>query len=240
LLIWRVLALLAEIFHYQEGAEADVFQILPTPFARVVKEIGNRAAAEFGRTSVRFKKQAVHMLQEYSEIFLSFLFLQAYRNAVHAKRKTLKAEDIQEALCQRFLLNKYFVAKGEPNVAFRDYNVEEMFAEMDEHEDILLEKARIGEPVQNDYGDWVDATELIDSKAYINYLRSRPIFQKVAQEAAPVTCGMKRRKRKARGQQGEEQQGRGQENGGHEEEGHEGGGQEVQEPDGEGDGQEAA
>lgn len=80
---------LREIRKYQKSTELLIRKL---PFQRLVKEI----ASEF-KTDLRFQATAVLALQESAESYLVGLFEDTNLCAIHAKRVTIMAKDIQLA-----------------------------------------------------------------------------------------------------------------------------------------------
>ena len=64
------------------------------PYARLV-----RAIAQDFKTDLRFRSTAMESLQEAGESFLTGIFEDSNLVAIHAKRVTIQAKDIQ--LCKR-------------------------------------------------------------------------------------------------------------------------------------------
>ena len=83
---------LREIRRYQKSTE---LLILKLPFQRFVREL----AQALGYTDMRFTSTAMAALQEASEAFLVQLFEDVNLIAIHSKRVTIMAKDIQ--LCRR-------------------------------------------------------------------------------------------------------------------------------------------
>lgn len=77
---------LREIRKYQKSTECLIRKL---PFTRFVREI----ASKF-KSDARFGSSALACLQEAIENFLTTLFEEAYRCAIHAKRVTLFPKDI--------------------------------------------------------------------------------------------------------------------------------------------------
>ena len=80
---------LKEIRKLQQQTEYIIPRL---PFQRLVREIARTASAD-----IRFSSQGLVALQEASECYLTGLFEDAYLCAIHAKRVTLMAKDIQLA-----------------------------------------------------------------------------------------------------------------------------------------------
>ena len=80
---------LREIRRYQKSTE---LLIRKAPFQRLVREV----AQEF-KFDIRFQSHAIMALQEASEAYLAALFEDANHCAIHAKRVTIKPEDIKLA-----------------------------------------------------------------------------------------------------------------------------------------------
>ncbi|XP_018496277.1 histone H3.3 [Galendromus occidentalis] len=80
---------LREIRRYQRSTELLMRKL---PFQRLVREI-----AQGFKTDLRFQNSAVMALQEASEAYLVSLFEDTNLCALHAKRVTIKAEDIRLA-----------------------------------------------------------------------------------------------------------------------------------------------
>jgi len=80
---------LREIRRYQKSTDLLIRKL---PFQRLVREI----AQEF-RTDLRFQASAVLALQEAAEAYLVGLFEDTNLAAIHAKRVTIMAKDIQLA-----------------------------------------------------------------------------------------------------------------------------------------------
>ena len=80
---------LREIRRYQKGGELLIRQL---PFKRTVREI-----AQDMNASLRFQSAAIMALQEASEAYLVGIFEDANLIAIHAKRVTIMARDIQLA-----------------------------------------------------------------------------------------------------------------------------------------------
>lgn len=81
---------LREIRKYQKTTDLLIRKL---PFQRLVREVAQEYKSE-----VRFQSGAVLALQEASEAFLVSLFEDANLCAIHAKRVTIMAKDIQLAL----------------------------------------------------------------------------------------------------------------------------------------------
>lgn len=71
-------------------------QIQRSPFKRAMRGI-----AQNFRTNLRFKAEAVDVIQEAAETYITNLFEDAYICALHAKRETILPDDINLALCVR-------------------------------------------------------------------------------------------------------------------------------------------
>jgi histone H3 len=80
---------LREIRKFQKSTELLIRKL---PFQRLVREI----AQEF-KTDLRFRSSAISALQEASEAYLVGLFEDTNLCAIHAKRVTIMARDIQLA-----------------------------------------------------------------------------------------------------------------------------------------------
>lgn len=80
---------LREIRRYQKSTN---LLLLKLSFARLVREI----AGEF-KSDLRFQQTAILALQEAAEAYLVSLFEESNLCAIHAKRVTIKAKDIQLA-----------------------------------------------------------------------------------------------------------------------------------------------
>jgi histone H3 len=80
---------LKEIKKMQAQTEAVIPRL---PFQRLVRDI-----ARASNQDIRFSSQALHALQEASECYLTALFEDSYLIALHAKRVTLMAKDMQLA-----------------------------------------------------------------------------------------------------------------------------------------------
>ncbi|GAM27516.1 hypothetical protein SAMD00019534_106920 [Acytostelium subglobosum LB1] len=80
---------LREIRKYQKSTDLLIRKL---PFQRLVREI----AQEF-KTDLRFQSAAIAALQEASEAYLVGLFEDTNLCAIHAKRVTIMAKDIQLA-----------------------------------------------------------------------------------------------------------------------------------------------
>jgi len=80
---------LREIRHYQRST--DLF-IRKLPFQRLVREI-----AQGLKSDLRFQTTAFYALQEAAEAYMVGLFEDANLAAIHAKRVTIMAKDIQLA-----------------------------------------------------------------------------------------------------------------------------------------------
>ena len=81
---------LREIRKYQASTELLIRKL---PFQRVVREI----AEQLHKPELRFQSSAVLALQEAAEAFLIGLFEDANLAAIHAKRVTITARDMQLA-----------------------------------------------------------------------------------------------------------------------------------------------
>lgn len=77
---------LKEIRKYQKSTDCLIRKL---PFTRFVREIASKFKAD-----ARFGSSALNCLQEAIENFLTTLFEEAYRCAIHAKRVTLFPKDI--------------------------------------------------------------------------------------------------------------------------------------------------
>lgn len=82
-------AALRDIRRYQKSTDLLLRKL---PFQRLVREI----ATDF-RTDLRFQVSAVAALQEAAEAYLVGLFADTNLCAIHAKRVTIQAKDIQLA-----------------------------------------------------------------------------------------------------------------------------------------------
>ena len=80
---------LREIRRYQKSTELLIRKL---PFQRLCREV----AQEF-KFDIRFQSHAIMALQEASEAYLAALFEDANLCAIHAKRVTIKPEDIKLA-----------------------------------------------------------------------------------------------------------------------------------------------
>ena len=78
---------LREIRRYQKSTELLMKR---APFQRLVREI-----AQSFRSDLRFQEQAMLAIQEASEAYLVGLFEDTNLCALHAKRKTIKPNDMQ-------------------------------------------------------------------------------------------------------------------------------------------------
>ena len=78
-----------EIKKMQSQVEAVIPRL---PFQRVVRDI-----ARASNQDIRFSSPALHALQEAAECYLTSLFEDSYLIALHAKRVTLMAKDMQLA-----------------------------------------------------------------------------------------------------------------------------------------------
>lgn len=78
---------LREIRKYQKSTELLIRKL---PFQRLIREI----TQDF-KSDLRFEKRAIIALQEASEAYLVALFEDANLCAIHAKRVTIKPQDIQ-------------------------------------------------------------------------------------------------------------------------------------------------
>lgn len=81
---------LKEIRFYQESAKLLLRQL---PFARIVREIADDLAAP-GTTKYSWKKTAIEALQDAVETYLVSLFIDVNKAAIHAKRVTIRPEDL--------------------------------------------------------------------------------------------------------------------------------------------------
>lgn len=90
---------LREIRKYQKTTDLLIRKL---PFQRLVREI----AQEY-QSDVRFQSAAVLALQEAAEAYLIALFEDSNLCAIHAKRVTIMAKDIQLALRIRGDLSRY-------------------------------------------------------------------------------------------------------------------------------------
>lgn len=77
---------LKEIRKYQKSTECLIRKL---PFTRFVRDIASKFKAD-----ARFGSSALACLQEALENFLTTLFEEAYRCAIHAKRVTLFSKDV--------------------------------------------------------------------------------------------------------------------------------------------------
>eukprot|EP00866_Antonospora_locustae_P001854 jgi/Antlo1/1854/755 len=77
---------LKEIRKYQKSTECLIRKL---PFTRFVRDIASKFKAD-----ARFGSSALACLQEAVENFLTTLFEEAYRCAIHAKRVTLFSKDV--------------------------------------------------------------------------------------------------------------------------------------------------
>ena len=86
---------LREIRKYQKSTELLMRKL---PFQRLVREVANEIAAgtRFPE-GPRWQSQAVVALQEAAEAYLVHLFEDSNLEAIHAKRVTIQAKDIQIA-----------------------------------------------------------------------------------------------------------------------------------------------
>ena len=86
---------LREIRKYQKSTELLMRKL---PFQRLVREVANDVAAgtRFPE-GPRWQSQAVVALQEAAEAYLVHLFEDSNLEAIHAKRVTIQAKDIQIA-----------------------------------------------------------------------------------------------------------------------------------------------
>ena len=86
---------LREIRKYQKSTELLMRKL---PFQRLVREVANELAAgtRFPE-GPRWQSQAVIALQEAAEAYLVSLFEDSNLEAIHAKRVTIQAKDIQIA-----------------------------------------------------------------------------------------------------------------------------------------------
>ena len=86
---------LREIRRYQKSTELLMRKL---PFQRLVREVANDIAAgtRFPE-GPRWQSQAVVALQEAAEAYLVHLFEDSNLEAIHAKRVTIQAKDIQIA-----------------------------------------------------------------------------------------------------------------------------------------------
>lgn len=81
---------LRQIKFYQKTTE---LLLRALPFARVVKEVGDTLSiAEF--TKYKWKQTAIEALQNAAEAYLVALFEDVNRAAIHAKRVTVRPEDL--------------------------------------------------------------------------------------------------------------------------------------------------
>jgi histone H3 len=80
---------LKEIKKMQAQTEAIIPRL---PFQRLVRDI-----ARASNPDIRFSSPALHALQEAAECYLTGIFEDSYLVALHAKRVTLMAKDIQLA-----------------------------------------------------------------------------------------------------------------------------------------------
>ena len=84
---------LREIRKYQRSTELLMRKI---PFQRLVREIAQDFTSNKGE-AIRFQSSAIVALQEASEDYLVHLFEDSNLNAIHAKRVTIMAKDMQLA-----------------------------------------------------------------------------------------------------------------------------------------------
>ena len=86
---------LKEIRRYQKSTELLIRKL---PFQRLIRELANEVASgsRFPE-GVRFQAAAVNALQEASEDYLVHLFEDTNLEAIHAKRVTIQAKDVQLA-----------------------------------------------------------------------------------------------------------------------------------------------
>ena len=80
---------LREIRKYQKSSELLIPKL---PFQRLVREV-----ADAFKANVRFQSHAILALQEASEMFLTAVFEDTNLCAIHAKRVTIMAKDMQLA-----------------------------------------------------------------------------------------------------------------------------------------------
>lgn len=88
---------LREIRAYQSGAE---LLIRKRPFQAIVRQLAQEAVVSnpyFAGGGVRFQSDALGALQEAAESFLVGLFDDANHACIHAKRVTIKPEDLRLA-----------------------------------------------------------------------------------------------------------------------------------------------
>ncbi|KAL1731013.1 histone-fold-containing protein [Schizophyllum commune] len=88
---------LREIRQYQKSTDLLIRKL---PFARLVREVAldmMTDTTEYGDTGLRWQSSAILALQEATEAFLVHLFEDANLCAIHAKRVTIMARDIQLA-----------------------------------------------------------------------------------------------------------------------------------------------
>ncbi|KAK3279408.1 hypothetical protein CYMTET_12708 [Cymbomonas tetramitiformis] len=86
---------LKEIRKYQKTTELLIRKL---PFQRLVREIANdMAAGSWFAQGVRFQSSAVVALQEAAGSYLIHLYEDTNMEAIHAKRVTIQAKDIQLA-----------------------------------------------------------------------------------------------------------------------------------------------
>jgi len=84
---------LLEIRKYQKSTDLLLRKL---PFARLVREVADRLCPP-GAASFRWQAEALLALQEAAEYYLVHLFEDANLCAIHAKRVTIQAKDIQLA-----------------------------------------------------------------------------------------------------------------------------------------------
>lgn len=86
---------LREIRQYQKSVDLLVRKL---PFARLVKEIANDlfSGSSFPE-GIKWQSNAMMALQEAAESYLTYLFEDSNLNAIHAKRVTIMAKDMQLA-----------------------------------------------------------------------------------------------------------------------------------------------
>ncbi|KAL1747720.1 histone-fold-containing protein [Schizophyllum fasciatum] len=88
---------LREIRQYQKSTDLLIRKL---PFARLVREVAldmMTDTTEYGDAGLRWQSSAILALQEATEAFLVHLFEDANLCAIHAKRVTIMARDIQLA-----------------------------------------------------------------------------------------------------------------------------------------------
>ncbi len=85
---------LREIRKYQRSTELLIRKL---PFARVVREIGEKCNQNRGEGAFKWQVDALMALQEAAEAYLVHLFEDTNLCAIHAKRVTIQVKDIQLA-----------------------------------------------------------------------------------------------------------------------------------------------